>query len=119
MKRVPQPPINALTRRREQRGAWPGLVLSVAGLLAGFFGLGRLTDVETVQGCLALEKEINMAFAHGGVKEAQAKPSPPSALNPGQPLLSPEGLPLNLPATHGGGPLRFRIDTTAKDPCPT
>ena len=119
MRRVPQPPIHAATRPRESRSAVPGLALALAGSLAGFFGLGRITDVETLQGGLALEREIHMAFAHGGVRDTHKTPPTLAALetaanNPALDALA------SVPASaHSQGRPRFQIDTTAKDPCPT
>ena len=109
--------MQAQIRDREERGPWPGLMMAAVGLICGFFGLGRVTDVETLQGSLALEKEINVAFAHGGVKDARPKPPSLVPLLPGQPVPSPETLFAQTRAT--GNTPRFRIDTTAKDPCPT
>ncbi len=115
MKRIAQPPIDPRTRPAERRGFGPGLTLAVLGALAAFFGLGRITDVETLQGSLAIEREIHVAFAHGGVRYADYKPPGPG---------SPDGVwtedrEATSTSSSKSRRLLFRIDTAAKDPCPT
>jgi hypothetical protein len=122
MIKIPQPPILRDLRPAEDRKFWSGLLVSLAGLLLALFGLGRITDVETVQGGLAIEKEINMAFAHGGVKVTGLKPAP---LPPPPDIGLPPGEDPNFPPIPppilepNNADVKLRIDPTATDPCPT
>lgn len=110
--KVIQPPIAPFARPSETRSWWPGLTAASIGLLLTFYGALRVTDIETVQGNMASELEVNMAMAHGGIKD-NAKTPPPnlaesdSTLNP--PAYTP---PLS-------GRSRLRIDTSIKAACPT
>jgi hypothetical protein len=90
------------------------------GLL--WWGEGRLTRIENLQGDATVEREVNMALAHGGVQVAAAVPAPrpPPGFELPPWIPQPEPRP---PRSGGdlrpGGPYRLRIDATAKDPCPT
>ncbi len=118
MSRVPQPAIDPAARDPEIRASWPGLVLSVVGLLTGLFGLGRVTNVETVGGGLAVESEVNMAFAHGGVVVVSPKPAPsPPAATGLPPWTAPQGLAGGTGTSDGK--VKLQVDAGAKDPCPT
>ena len=120
MQRVPQPDIDPSARDRERRSSWPGLVLGVVGLLTGLFGLGRVTDVETVGGGLAIESEINMAFAHGGVRVVTPKPGPAMSPETGlPPWTGPLGLAGGPGMGEREGKLKLRVDAGATSPCPT
>ncbi len=115
-----QPRVDPAQRPRETRSFLPGFVFCVAGLLGALYGLGRLTSVEKVSGDLALETEVNMAIAHGGVRyvvEQQAGPESEfdRARRRGVVEGMPGGAGWREPARVG----RLRIDLTSKEPCPT
>lgn len=120
MNKVHQPQIDPARRLPEGRSFLPGFVLSLAGLLLVLFGLGRITGVEKVSGDLALETEVNLAMAHGGVRyvvEQQAEPGVET-----QQLRrdeSRENLPGAVPRRFLAGTAQLRIDLTSKEPCPT
>jgi hypothetical protein len=116
MPKVFQPPIQPLARDREEHAWWPaGLAVFFGVVLAGY-GFLRVTPVETVQGNLALETEVNVALAHGGVKDAEKTPPPPPPdlqnWDPSKPPPAPPPAPLV-------GISRLRIDLSAKAACPT
>jgi hypothetical protein len=118
LKRIPQPPIDLARRSREERPAWIGSSIAGLALLLAVIGLVRLTRVETVDENLALEPQVNLAFAHGGVRMVHPKVEMPSI--PG----APPWMPGDPPLTVAGPQARLRgsrlaIDLTAKDPCPT
>ncbi len=119
MRRIPQPPVDLAARSREERSAWPGAVVAAMGLLLALFGLARITAVETVQNTTAREAQINLAFAHGGVRYVHpAAPSLPDGMMP------PVGLPGEGPGAWGAPATssarsRLLVDLGAKDPCPT
>jgi hypothetical protein len=123
MPRIPQPPINPQTRRREVHGLVPGVIVVVIGVLMCGFGSLRLTDVEQMDESLVLEPEINLAMAHGGIRDGLKQP--PASV--GAPALPPELTDANNPnvpeplivAPTATGKTRFRIDLSAKAACPT
>ena len=116
MPKIPQPPIQPFNRDREVHSWYAGMILGVLGLLLAGYGFLRATDVETVQGGLARETEVNMALAHGGVKDADKAPPPlpPEMQNWTDPNQPPPPPPPILT-----GISRLRIDLSAKAACPT
>jgi len=120
MNKVQQPHLDPTRRLPDGRSFLPGFVLSLAGLLLVLFGLGRITGVEKVSGDLALETEVNIAIAHGGVRyvvEQQAEPGfETQQLRRAE---SPERLPGAVPRRFFPGTARLCIDLTSKEPCPT
>jgi hypothetical protein len=119
MIRVPQPPMNPSARGAERHPAWLGLVMAGVGALFALFGLGRLTDIETVQGGLAIEREVNMAFAHGGVRDVSSQPPPTIPNRFGPPMSDEPVLPHQTASPGESEVVWIRIDMTAQNPCPT
>jgi hypothetical protein len=95
-----------------------GLSIGGVALLLALFGLVRLTRVETVDEDFALEPQVNLAFAHGGVRMVHPQMAMPSI--PGAPPWMPGDPPLvgAEPQQKPRGS-RLAIDLAAKDPCPT
>ncbi len=112
--------IHPAQRLTESRSFWPGFILCLAGLLLALFGLGRITAVEKVSGDLALETDVNMAIAHGGVQltgEEQQLTEPQT--EPAARAHATEGTLADAQLRVRSAKSRLRIDLSAKEPCPT
>jgi hypothetical protein len=117
-RRVAQPPMDRLTRSREEHAFWPGALVAVLGLCLGYVGWNRVTGVETLEGGVATEAQVNRAFAHGGVRPVQVQVVPPPGFQP-PPWAQPGLPPATVYARGADGRLLYRIDGGAVDPCPT
>jgi hypothetical protein len=119
--RVPQPPVNRTLRPTERHGFWPGFVLALTGVLLGFAGAQRLTGVNTVEGESARETELIKAFTSSGLQYASLLEPPAPPKPTGDPAADAAALAKWDRDQTSFEPLawKIRVDTSAKDPCPT
>ena len=119
--RVPQPPVDAARRKTERHRFWPGAVLTLAGLVFLGAGVSRPTSVDTVSGGPASETQLMKAFTSGGLQfgDEQEPPAPPKPT--GNPAVDAAALARWDKQMANAQPVDWtvRVDTTAKDPCPT
>ena len=116
--RVPQPPVNPLRRDTEHHDFWTGFILAIIAAVVFFCGVRHVTGVETQDGDSATEFQLVRSFTSGGLHFAKAgpPPNPASFADPGAFAEAAEraertaDLPLRA---------RYRVNTTAADPCPT
>jgi len=121
--RITQPPVDRWARPQERRTLWPALLLVIGGLGVGFFGLGRLTTVESTEGHRTFEAQLHLAFAYGGVERAAAvAPQLPPNAPPGfevPPWVQLQPMPTVPVETEGEWTGDLVVNLGAKDPCPT
>ena len=117
-KRLPQPPVNPLLRNTEQRDFWPGAVVAAIALILLFCGARHLTSVETLDGGSAWEAQLVQAFARGGLQfqNASLNLGPATFADPAAAAAA-----MDKAARVADLPLRarYRVNTSAVDPCPT
>lgn len=120
MRSTTDPQFDSAPQPAKSRSFLPGFIFCFAGLLSALYGLGRLTSVEKVSGDPALETEVNIAIAHGGVRfvvehEPELEAERERAHRRGLAESSP--LETIWPSRIAKG--KLRIDLSSKEPCPT
>ncbi len=119
--RVPQPPVDAARRNPERHGFWPGLVVTLMGLMLLVAGALRSTAVGTIEDRSARETELIRAFAMGGLQYADRLEPAEPPMPTGDPAADAAAL-ARWDQEQASAELptwRLRVDTTAKTPCPT
>jgi hypothetical protein len=120
MNRIPQPPVNPALRDREQHDFWPGFIAALIGIILVYCGARHLTNVDTVEGTTAWETQLVKAFSSGGLQyPSQVAPAPPPKVE--DPAAAAEALDRWAKEQANATPLswKVRVDTGAKNPCPT
>jgi hypothetical protein len=120
-RRIPQPPLNAALRDREQHALWPGLAVALLGMALMVCGARHLTGVETVDGAAAWETQLVKAYSSGGLQYPERTPPPPPPPKFDDPAGSAAALErwARQSAQAAPPPWKVRVDTAAKTPCPT
>ena len=116
--RVPQPPVNPLLRDTERNDFWTGLILVIIAGVILFSGARHVTGVETQEGDSATELQLIRSFTSGGLHFARPGPPP----NPGafdDPGAAAEAMERASRIAELPLRARYRVNTTAADPCPT
>jgi hypothetical protein len=119
-KRVPQPPVNSARRDLERHEFWPGFIAALIGIVLLFCGARHLTGVDTVAGSTASEAQLMKAFSAGGLQYADLMP-PPAPPKLADPAAAAEALDRWARQTANPAPpsWKVRVDTSAKQACPT
>ena len=116
--RVEQPPIRPFSRDAERHEFWPGFIVALIGAAVLVCGARHLTDVETLTGGSAWETQLIKAFSSGGLQYGTTAPPPrPGDLNDPTIFRPPSTASERLVASTGRS--KVRINTAAKNPCPT
>jgi hypothetical protein len=118
LKRVPQPPINPLTRDPELHDFWPAFIVAVISAVLIVSSLRHRSPILTQDGNAAWEQQLTKAIARGGLQFA-ATPPPPDFSNITDPAAAAAAM--NRAAAAANLPLlqRYRVNTGAAAPCPT
>jgi len=115
---VPQPPIDAQRRDPEHHDFWPGFTVGLMALVLLFSGARHATGLQTEADEPAWETQLTKAFARGGLQfqEARVRFDPATLADPGQAAAA-----MDRAARVADLPLRerYRVNTSAADPCPT
>jgi hypothetical protein len=117
-RRVSQPPVNPGLRDPERHGFWLGCIVALAGVALAYCGSRHVTAIETVDGGIASETQLMKAYSTSGLQFPDQIAPPP----PPKPEAGPEALALWARQTaKAAEPPRWkvRVDTSAKEPCPT
>jgi hypothetical protein len=119
--RVPQPPVDPARRNPERHSFWPGFIVAMAGLLLVLAGAQRSTGVSTVEGDRAGETEFMKAFTAGGIQYADQLTPPEPPKPTGNPAADAAAFARWDKQMASAEPVtwKIRVDTSAKDPCPT
>ena len=117
-RRIKQPPIVASARASEAREPWAGLAVGILALTLGLCGVTHMTEVNTLTGSGASERQLIKAFSSGGLRYSDAMAMPdPSVLN--DPVRSAVAFERLQQRKHHGPRITYRVDAGATTPCPT
>jgi hypothetical protein len=119
--RVPQPPVDVSRRNPERHSFWPGFAFTLLGLGLLLVGALRSTGVGTVDGDDAREVQLMKAFTSGGLEYAGDAEPPEPPKPTGNPAVDAAALARWDKEMANAEPptWKVRVDTAAKDPCPT
>jgi hypothetical protein len=115
---VPQPPVKPLLRATERHDFWTGFILAIIAGVVLFCGVRHVTGVETQEGDSASELQLVRSFTSGGLHFAQPGP-PPDPARFDDPGAAAEALERANRVADLPLRARYRVNTTAADPCPT
>jgi hypothetical protein len=110
--------VNRFLRNQEHHDFWPGAVVAAIALSLLFSGARHFTGVQTHEGSSAGEVELIKAFARGGLEFHQ----PSTALDAAtlaDPALAAAAMDKAAAAAKLPLRERYRVNTSAVDPCPT
>jgi len=117
-RRVAQPPIDLEHRNSERHRFGPGFAVLLVALALVLYGSVRATGLPTQEDDPARETQLIKAFARGGLefRTAHVRLDPASLADPTRAAAA-----LDRAARVADLPLRerYRVNTSAVDPCPT
>jgi hypothetical protein len=116
--RLPQPPVNPALRDLEHHDFWPGFIAALIGVILLFCGARHLTSVDTVEGNTAWETQLVKAFSAGGL-QYPVPPAPPPKSDDSAAGAEALDRWTRLQASLPAPTWKVRVDTGARNPCPT
>ncbi len=120
MRRVPQPPINPAQRPAERHDFWPPFIIALIALLVLVCGATHITNIETLEGNTASERQLVKSFTSGGLEVVQPSAVAPEPVEPpGDPAAEAKAIERAERAAAKSGGLKYRVNTGAANPCPT
>jgi hypothetical protein len=116
--RVPQPPVSAATRDPERHTFWTAAIFVVGGIILLICGATHSTGLETADGETAREMQLVKSFAVGGLQLAP-RPRPPDPARYNNPAELAAAMDRFEREEREAPGIRYVVNTTAADPCPT